>query len=91
MGFKEAKSMVFFPTFLEFEARAKIGTMVMARRDVRGVPKGTRGRVIGIKEEPSGGFELRILWVAEELPGRKKPFIEWFSRGEYERLLVEIT
>jgi hypothetical protein len=83
--------MVFFPTFLEFEAKAKIGTMIMAQRDYRGVPKGTRGRVVGMKEEPSGGYELRIMWLVEELPGRKKPFIEWFTRGEYEQLLIETT
>jgi hypothetical protein len=81
--------MSVFPTFLEFDARAKIGTIIMAKRDFRGIPRGTLGRVIGIEEQPSGGYDLRILWLAEELPGRKKPFIEWFTRGEYERLLVE--
>jgi hypothetical protein len=83
--------MVVFPTFLEFEARAKIGTIIMAQRDFHGVPKGTRGRVIGMEEQPSGWYDLRILWLAEELPGRKKPFIECFTKSEYERLLVETT
>ena len=89
--FTEAQITSFFPTFLAFEARAKIGTMVMAPCDVRGVPEGTRGRVMGMEEEPSGGYELRILWLAEELPGRKTPFIEWFTKNEYERLLAETT
>jgi hypothetical protein len=77
--------------FLEFEARAKIGTIIMAQRDFRGISQGMRGRVVAMEEQPSGGYDLRILWLAEELPGRKKPFIESFTKGEYERLLVETT
>jgi hypothetical protein len=77
--------------FLEFEARAKIGTIIMAQRDFRGISQGMRGRVVGMEEQPSGGYDPRILWLAEELLGRKNPFIESFTKGEYERLLVETT
>ena len=54
--------------FIEFEARAKIGTTVMARRDFYSVPKGARGRVIGMDERLSRGYDLRILWLVEGLP-----------------------
>jgi hypothetical protein len=63
----------------------------MAHRDVRGVLKGTRGRVIGMKEPPCGGDARRILWLAEELQGRQPPFVEWVTNGEDEQRLTELT
>lgn len=52
-----------------------------------GVPRGTLGEVT--RADKSGeGYTLAIQW---ELPERHgKPLVDWFTKGEYERFLVEI-
>jgi hypothetical protein len=49
------------------------------------------GRIIGMDEQPSGAYGLRILKLAEELLGRKKPFIECFTSGWSSRSRLSVA
>ncbi len=68
-------------------AQGKIGRRIRTLAEFSGVPRGTIGQVI--QADPSGpGYTLAIQW---ELPEhRARPLVDWFSRSEYERFLVEI-
>ncbi len=68
-------------------ALGKVGRRIRTLVEFSGIPQGTTGQVI--QAEPSGaGYTLAIQW---ELPERRaRPLVDWFSRSEYERFLVEI-
>ena len=68
-------------------AQTKIGRPVRTTVEFSGVPRGTRGRVIRA-DRANGGYTLGIEW---DLPERRAtPLVDWFTRGEYERFLVEL-
>jgi hypothetical protein len=61
-----------------------------------GVPGGTTGRVIRadpVSHPFAGGgapaelYDLAIQW---DLPNRGKPLVDWFTKDEYEKFLIEL-
>ena len=70
--------------FTPLEARAKTGQRIKTLVAFSGVPKGTAGIVLEPTDEP---VTLPIQW---DLPGRIRPLVDWFSKWEYERYLLEI-
>jgi hypothetical protein len=73
--------------FDQATALAKVGRRIQTQVDFSGVPQGTTGQVIQA-DRSEGGYTLAIQW---ELPDRRqKPLVDWFTRNEYERFLVEV-
>ncbi len=73
--------------FDQATALGKVGRRIRTLVEFSGVPRATTGQVI--QADPTGpGYTLAIQW---ELPEhRARPLVDWFSRSEYERFLVEI-
>ena len=78
-------------------ALGKIGKKIKTSVEFAGVPRGTTGKVI--KTEAVGhsllkndkrdeSYDLAIEW---ELPERCQPLVDWFSKNEYERFLIEVN
>ena len=75
--------------FNQQEAYSKIGKIIATLREFSGVPAGTKGKVI---KQDDIGVKLEKCSVAIEwqLPGREKPLVDWFTKGEYGRYLKEV-
>lgn len=90
--------------FTKEEADAKVCRRVRTRVEFSGVPEGTTGRVIRA-DEAGAGYDLGIQWdlpteppaiTTEKIGGEPvtivqtgKPLVDWFSKDEYEKFLVE--
>ncbi len=72
--------------FTEAEAEGKIGCIIRSVIEFRGVPEGTRGKVIRADAVKVGKFSVGIEW---ELPVSGKPLVDWFSKDDYEQYLLE--
>ena len=68
-------------------ALGKVGRRIRSLVEFSGVSQGTTAQVI--QADPSGsGYTLAIQW---ELPEHRAwPLVNWFSRSEYDRFLVEV-
>jgi len=72
--------------FTKQEAQYKVGKTIQAKIELASVPEGT----VGIVLQPTDSLvSLPIQW---ELPDRlNHPLIDWFSKQDYERFLIELT
>ena len=91
--------------FSEDEARAKVGQRIRTLTEWSGVPVGTEGRVTRA-DPAGKGWDVAIQWdlradplqvATGQLDGEDltiitggKPLVDWFTRDEYERYLVEV-
>ena len=75
--------------FSKQEASSKTGKNVVSLREFSGVPEGTKGKVLGADKmgRHPEEWDAKIQW---DLPGRFKPLVDWFTKGEYERYLKEV-
>ena len=75
--------------FTQEEANSKIGKSIITLTEFSGVLAGTKGKVI---RQNNMGRKLEECSVAIEwqLPGREKPLVDWFTKGEYGRYLKEV-
>ena len=73
--------------FTRAEAQAKIGTRVRGRVTLAGVPRGATGTIIRV-DRVIDGYDVEVAWV---WPGRRTPWIDWFTRAEYEACLIELS
>jgi hypothetical protein len=89
------------------EAAEKLGMIVQTTVPIFEVPTGTRGMVIHAAKSDDGGYDGYSVAIAWQLaPARPQvhdptldagltplpePLIDWFTRSEYERYLIEIT
>jgi hypothetical protein len=73
-------------SFTRAEAQAKVGTRVRTRVAFAGVPKGALGTVIRV-DRVIDGYDVEVAWVRS---GRRTPWIEWFTKAEYETHLIEV-
>jgi len=74
--------------FSESEAAEKIGKSVRSLRDFSDIPTGTTGTVLRSYKHSNGEIGIDIQW---NLPGRRTPLIDGFSKDEYNQFLVEVT
>ena len=72
--------------FTKGEVESLRGRLVRLAVGFTDVPEGTTGRVVEADEIEPGGYELVVEW---DLPGRPKRQHDWFTKGEFGRLLVE--
>ncbi len=72
--------------FTRAEAEAKVGTRVRARVAFAGVPRGAIGTIIRV-DHVIDGYDVEVAWV---WPGRRTPWIDWWTKAEYETHLVEL-
>lgn len=84
--------------------RAKRVIMVKTKSRYKSLPKGTRGKVMGIKVVELDGrpsYRVSIEWQTRSLPPLKGWFIEWRTRSstpvisvwdewQYDRFLEEV-
>jgi len=73
--------------FSHTEAKALLGRSIRTKIQFSGVPAGTSGTVTRADEGfyPEG-YTVAIQW---DLPERRKPLVDWFTRDEYRRFLEE--
>jgi hypothetical protein len=74
-------------SFTRAEAQAKIGTRVRSRVTLAGIPRGATGTITRV-DRVIDGYDIEVAWV---WPGRRTPWIDWFTRAEYEAHLVELS
>jgi hypothetical protein len=72
--------------FTKAEAQAKVGRRVRTRVACAEVPEGALGTILRV-DCVIDGYDLEIAWV---WPGRRTPWIEWFTKAEYEAHLIEV-
>jgi hypothetical protein len=72
--------------FTRAEARAKVGKRVRTRVTVAGVPQGAIGTIIGA-DRVIDGYDVEVAWGQS---GRRTPWIDWFTKEEYEACLIEM-
>ena len=91
--------------FTEDEARAKVGQRIRTLTEWSGVPVGTKG-VVTRADRAGKGWDVAIQWDLPTAPLQVmrgqvegepftaitggKPLVDWFTRDEYERYLVEV-
>lgn len=91
--------------FTEAEAKARVGKRIRTQVSWSGVPKDTTGEVIQA-DEGAYGWTVAIQWDLPVEPKQVstgeaggapfvmirggKPLVDWFSKDEYERYLVEL-
>lgn len=68
-------------------ALAKLRRRIRTRIRFTGVPLGTDGIVIAADEIACERFSLAVRWV---FPDGSQNRLEWLSRTDYERFLVEL-
>ena len=75
--------------FSHQEASSKIGKIVVSLRGFSGVHEETKGTVIGIDKmgRYPEEWDVKIQW---DIPGKLKPLVDWFTKGEYEMYLKEV-
>lgn len=73
--------------FEECAALTKVGRRIKTMVEFSGVPRGTFGEVT--RADRSGEeYTVAIQWELSERLG--KPLVDWFTKDEYERFLVEV-
>jgi hypothetical protein len=72
--------------FTGAEAQAKVGRWVRTRVAFAEVPEGALGTIIRL-DHVIDGYDVEVAWV---WPGRRTPWIEWFTKSEYEAHLIEV-
>lgn len=72
--------------FKRREAQAKVGTRVRARAAVTGIPRDTVGAVTRV-DRVLDGYDVEVTWV---WPGRRTPWVDWWTKAEYEAHLAEL-
>jgi hypothetical protein len=72
--------------FTRAEAQAKVGKRVRARVAFAGIPEGAVGTIIRV-DRVIDGYDVEVTWVWS---GRRMPWIEWFTKAEYEAHLMEV-
>jgi hypothetical protein len=73
-------------SFTRAEAQAKVGTRVRTRVAFAEVPEGALGTIIRV-DRVIDGYDVEVAWV---WCGRRTPWIEWFTKAEYEAHLIEV-
>ena len=73
-------------SFTRAEAQAKVGTQVLARVAVAGVPEGAMGTMTGA-DRVIGGHNVEVTWGRS---GRRTPWVERLTKAEGEAHLVEL-
>jgi hypothetical protein len=73
-------------SFTRAEAQAKVGTQVRTRIAFAGIPEGALGTIIRV-DCVIDGYDVEVAWVWS---GRRTPWIEWFTKAEYEAHLIEV-
>jgi len=77
-------------------ALSKVGKKIQTLVQFSGVPRGTTGTVIRadvvshaipVMGTAAELYDLAIEW---DLPHRCKPLVDWFTKDEYEKFLVEL-
>jgi hypothetical protein len=71
--------------FTRAQAQAKVGRRVQTRLAFAEVPEGALGTVVRV-DRVVDGYDVEVAWV---WPGRRTPWIEWFTKAEYEAHLIE--
>jgi hypothetical protein len=72
--------------FTRAEAQAKVGRRVRTRIAFAEVPEEAVGTVIRV-DRVIDGYDVEVAWV---WAGRRTPWIEWFTKAEYEAHLSEV-
>ena len=88
--------------FTRAEAAEKQGVIVQTTVPIFEVPRGTYGRVVHCAKTDDDGYAVAVVW--QRAPDRPyehapdadttppaDPIMDWFTKGEYERYLREIT
>jgi hypothetical protein len=97
-----ASSTPHFHHFTREEAAEKHGVIVQTTISIFDVRRGTRGTVVRSAKTPGDGYSVAIEWQRvpdqphEHAPDADTtqpadPIIDWFTKSEYERYLIEIT
>jgi hypothetical protein len=73
-------------SFTRAEAQAKVGTRVRTHVAIAEVPEGALGTIIRV-DRVIDGYDVEVAWV---WCGRRTPWIEWFTKAEYEAHLIEV-
>jgi hypothetical protein len=73
-------------SFTRAQAQAKVGTRVRTRVAYAGVPRGAIGTVVRV-DPVIDGYDVEVAWLWS---GRRTPWIDWFTREEYEAHLTEL-
>ena len=73
-------------SFTRAEAQAKVGRRVRTRIAFAEVPEEAVGTVIRV-DCVIDGYDVEVAWV---WAGRRTPWIEWFTKAEYEAHLIEV-
>ena len=73
-------------SFTRAEAQAKVGRRVRPRVALAEIPQGAIGTIIRV-DRVIDGYDLEVAWVWS---GRRTPWIEWFTKAEYEAPLIEV-
>jgi hypothetical protein len=73
-------------SFTRAQAQAKVGTRVRTRAAVAGIPRGAIGTIRCV-DRVLDGYDVEVAWV---WPGRRTPWIDWWTKAEYETHLVEL-
>jgi hypothetical protein len=73
-------------SFTRAQAQAKVGTRVRTRVAYAGVPRGAIGTVVRV-DPVIDGYDVEVAWLWS---GRRTPWIDWFTREEYEARLTEL-
>jgi hypothetical protein len=73
-------------SFTRAQAQAKVGRQVRTRIAFAEVPAGALGTVVRV-DRVVDGYDLEVAWVWS---GHPTPWIEWFTKAEYEAHLIEV-
>jgi hypothetical protein len=73
-------------SFTRAQAQAKVGMRVRTRVACPGVPRGAIGTVVRV-DPVIDGYDVEVAWLWS---GRRTPWIDWFTREEYEARLTEL-
>lgn len=73
-------------SYTKAEAQAKVGRRVRTRIAFAEVPEGAVGTITCI-DRVIDGYDVEVAWVWS---GRRTPWIEWFTKAEYEAHLIEL-
>jgi hypothetical protein len=73
-------------SFTRVEAQAKVGRRVRPRVALTELPQGAIGTITCV-DRVIDGYDLEVAWVWS---GRRTPWIEWFTKAEYEARLIEL-
>lgn len=70
--------------FKRVEAQAKVGTRVRTRVAVVRIPRDAVGTVMRV-DHVLDGYEVEWVW-----PGRRTPWVDWWTKAEYDAHLAEL-